>query len=216
MSLSKKILFLLFFFSLIYAGYLLVLLSIPYLTFLPDIDFLKTKQLIHHLKHWKISFYTHVFSSGLLFFCGLFQFIPYIFKHHKKLHRFLGKIYILDVVLISGPSAFIMSLYANGSYPAQISFVLLSFLWIYTTIKSYLTIRKKDFISHQNWAIRSFALTLSAVTLRFYAYTIDVLQINSDPVTTYIFLAWCSWIPNLLIAEIIIRKKIPQKYFPIN
>lgn len=57
--------------------------------------------------------------------------------------------------------------------------------------------------------IRSYALTLSAVTLRFYAYLFDVFNVAIGPRETYIILAYLGWIPNLLFAEIMIRLKYP-------
>lgn len=59
--------------------------------------------------------------------------------------------------------------------------------------------------------IRSYALTLSAITLRLYTIMFDYLQIDARPVDIYITTAWLSWVPNLLVAELIINSwKIPK------
>ena len=194
------------FISILYASYLLILLSLPYIHFISDIDFLLTKQLLYHIKVWRVSFYVHVFSSSFIILAGLFQFNRFVIHQKKRLHKILGYIYIVLVIFISGPSAFVMSLYANGGIPAQISFTLLSILWILTTVISFLSIRKGKIENHANWLLRSYALTLSAVTLRFYAYLFDVCNIPLHPIDTYIVLTWISWIPNLLICEVLIRK----------
>ena len=65
-------------------------------------------------------------------------------------------------------------------------------------------------MGHVKWNMRSFALTLSAVTLRFYAYIFDVLNVDLAPRETYILLAYMSWIPNLLFVELMIYWKYPQ------
>lgn len=192
--------------GLCYAGYLLVLLSVPYKDFQPDTDFLLTKQLIYHLRHWRIGFYVHVFSSMTLVFAGLMQFSPFILNRFRKLHRYSGYVYVLTVLFLSGPSALVLALYANGGLPAQFSFVILTFIWITCTGLAWRTIRRKQFEAHGNWMLRSYALTLSAVTLRLYAYLFDVFHVPIPPVETYILLAWISWIPNLLLAEVLIRK----------
>ncbi len=54
--------------------------------------------------------------------------------------------------------------------------------------------------------IRSYALTLSAVTLRFYAYLFDYFNLDISPRETYTIIAYMSWIPNLVFAEFLIRK----------
>jgi hypothetical protein len=59
---------------------------------------------------------------------------------------------------------------------------------------------------HQAMMYRSFALTLAAITLRvyiiFFSYNFNLAQPSS-----YATLAWLSWVPNLLIAEYIIRRQ---------
>ncbi len=190
---------------ILYASYLLVLLSLPYIYFKPNIEFLGTKQLIYHIDLWRWSFYIHVFSSPIVILAGLFQFNRWIIRNKPKIHRFLGYTYVIIVLAISGPAAIVMSFYANGGRMAQTSFVLLSFGWIIFTGLSLIKARKGDYLSHTKWNIRSYALTLSAVTLRFYGYLFDVFRVDLPPKETYIILAYLGWIPNLVIAELMIR-----------
>jgi hypothetical protein len=55
--------------------------------------------------------------------------------------------------------------------------------------------------------IRSFSLTLAAITLRIYIFAASWFVDLGQPLA-YAILAWLSWLPNLLAAEWIIRKKI--------
>ena len=190
---------------ILYASYLLILLSLPYIHFIPGVEFLATKQLIYHIDAWRISFYVHVFTSPIVILAGLFQFNGWILRNKPRLHRILGIGYVIVVLFVTGPAALIMSLYANGGRVAQTSFVILSCLWILFTFLAYRKVRKHDYSSHIKWMIRSYALTLSAVTLRFYAYLFDVFNLNLGPRETYILLAYLSWIPNLIFAEILMR-----------
>ncbi len=193
-----------------YASYLLILLSLPYIHFKSGVEFLATKQLIYHIDEWRISFYIHVFASPLVIVTGLFQFNRWIMRKSPRFHKVCGYIYIINVLLITGPAALIMSFYANGGRVAQTSFVLLSFSWIICTFLAFYFIRKKNFKQHVNWMLRSYALTLSAVTLRFYAYLFDVFEVNIGPIATYTLLAYISWIPNLFFAQVLIRLKYPE------
>jgi len=172
----------------------------------PSIEFLRTKELIYHLDWWRISFYIHVFSSPIVILSGLFQFNRSILRSYKSIHRSLGFTYILFVILVSGPSGILLGLYANGGYIAQISFVVLSSSWILFTLIAYLKVRKHEYQSHSKWMMRSYALTLSAVTLRLYAYLFDLFNVPLGPTETYILIAYLSWIPNLIFAEICIKK----------
>ncbi len=193
-----------------YASYLLILLSLPYIYFEPNVDFLATKQLIYHIRPWRVSFYIHVFSSPIVIVCGLFQFSRWILNKYPRFHRASGYTYTIVVLLVTGPAAFVMSLYANGGYPAQVSFVLLSVLWLLFTFIALRKAKQQDYIAHVKWNMRSYALTLSAVSLRFYAYLFDVFNIDLGPRETYILIAYISWIPNLLFVELLIWWKYPQ------
>lgn len=192
---------------IIYTSYLLILLSLPYIHFERDVEFLETKQLIYHIKLWRYSFYTHVFFSPIVILSGLFQFNRWIILHQPKVHRLLGYIYITTVLLISAPSALVMAFYANGGRVAQISFVILTLCWILFTWIALQRAKKGDYISHVRWTLRSYALTLSAVTLRFYAYLFDVFNIDLPPRETYILISYLSWIPNLILVQMLIRWK---------
>lgn len=207
----KKTAWIFFVIGILYASYLLLLLSLPYLEMRRGIDFLKTKQLIYHIKHWRYSFYIHVFTSILIITSGLLQFSKTILSKYTKIHRISGFIYLAVTLLISGPAAMVMSFYANGGYAAQTSFVTLSLLWIGTSFLAYHFVRKKDYEQHGKWVVRSYALTLSAVSLRLYAYLFDVFHFTMDPVDLYILLSWLSWTVNLLIAEILIKRGLVKR-----
>jgi hypothetical protein len=76
---------------------------------------------------------------------------------------------------------------------------------MYTTWKALSTARSKQFDQHRYWMIRSYALTLSAITLRFWKWLI-VGIFEPAPMDVYRIVAWMGWIPNLLLAEFIIYK----------
>lgn len=190
---------------LLYATYLMVLLSLPYLAFKPHVEFLETKQLIYHIDHWRWSFYVHVFSSVFVLITGIFQFNRYLIKNKPKIHRISGSFYFIVLFFFAAPSGLIMSFYANGGIPAQIGFVLMGSLWILTSVIALIKIKQGRYEEHGNWVLRSYALTLAAITLRLYGYLFDVFKLSIPPKETYILLAYVSWIPNLIIAEIMIR-----------
>jgi uncharacterized membrane protein len=140
---------------------------------------------------------------------GAFQFSNYIQKKHIKLHRISGRIYVGILLLLSGPSGLVMSYYANGGLLAQVSFLLLSTFWMLFTFLSLYFILKKQVIKHQKFAIRGFALTLSAISLRLFKYLL-VFFFEPLPMDAYRIAAWSGWTFNLLVAEIIIYYKFSR------
>jgi len=111
----------------------------------------------------------------------------------------------VTVVLLAGPSGLVMGYHANGGFWSQLAFCLLSVLWIYFTVMAVVKVKQKDIEAHRKFMIRSFALTLSAITLRLWKYILVALFMPK-PMDVYRLVAWLCWIGNLVIAEIIIYK----------
>lgn len=181
-------------------------ITLPYLSLKDNTAFLQIKQWVINNSVWKFSFYAHVFTSIFLLLAGFTQFSNYILKKYKKLHRSMGYIYVIILLGISAPAGFIMSLYTNGGIYSQIAFTTLSILWFSFTLMAFLKVKQKDFVAHKNFMIRSYALTLSALTLRAWKLGI-VLIFMPAPMDAYRIVAWLGWVPNLLLAEYVIRKR---------
>jgi len=198
---------------ILFGAWLMLRLSVPYASFNRYTDFLLTKQLAYHIRHWRISFYVHVFVSTIVLVAGLLQCSMYLLRRYPLLHRYSGKIYVVTVLFFSGPAGLVMSFYANGGLPARISFVLLSILWLGTTYAGWRYALQRHWKDHGQMMLRSYALALSALTLRLYAYLIAALHIPLHPVAAYISISWLSWTLNLLVVEILIRNHylIPSK-----
>ncbi|MBV7441472.1 DUF2306 domain-containing protein [Weeksellaceae bacterium TAE3-ERU29] len=187
----------------IYFIYLLVLITLQYTSLQKDIAFLRIKQEEANWVHYRIAFFSHVFSSIFVIIAGLTQFSHLIRSRFPKVHRISGFIYIFLILCIASPSGLVMAYYANGGWISQISFIILSVLWFYFTYKAYQTIKLKKYIEHRDYMIRSYALTLSAVSLRLFKYGI-VSLFALPPMDTYRIVSVLGWTVNLLIAELCI------------
>ena len=141
---------------------------------------------------------------------GFTQFSTRIQEYYPKLHRIFGYIYVTDVILITGPAGLLMGIYANGGMPSKISFVTLAILWITFTAMALIKVRNRDYRAHRNFMIRSYALTLSAVTLRAWKWSITN-AVELPPMDVYRAVAWLGWVPNLIAAELLIRRYYLQK-----
>jgi len=195
---------------LAFFSFLMLRIILLYIPIQNDVAFLQLKQSYIHITEWRIAFFVHVFSSLLALLAGFTQFSKWLLKHKPRLHRTIGYSYVLNILMVTGPAGLLMSFYANGGITSRIAFVLLSVLWIgFTAIALYKAI-KKDFKAHRIFMIRSYALTLSAITLRIW----KVLLANYTdipPMDRYRIIAWLGWVLNLLIAEWIIYYYIKRK-----
>lgn len=194
------------------ACFLMLRTIMGYMSFRDDVQFLLLKQSYIHNSIWKTAFYIHVFSAVLALFAGFTQFSQQLLRDNKSLHRMIGKIYVGNIVIINFPVGLIMGIYANGGLLGKTAFLLLDALWLVFTVKAYQCARQRKFIEHKNYMLRSYALTFSAVTLRSWklilshTFTIDLAEL-------YIIDAWLGFLPNLIIAELIIRRHVIEKNF---
>lgn len=176
-----------------------------YFSFRSDINFLLEKQDVVYNIAWRSSFYVHITGGMLALLIGPFQFVPRLRKRNIALHRKLGKLYIGSILFVGGPSGLFMAFYAEGGWFSSLGFAVMAVLWLVTTYLAYETVRKGDIVDHRAWITRSFALTFAAVTLRLYVPLASWgLGLPSDFVI--VSSAWLSWIPNLIVAELLLRK----------
>jgi hypothetical protein len=191
--------------------YLMFRIVAPYTSGATDIDFLETKQHIIGWATYRWSFYLHIFSSLWVLAAGLTQFSSILLKKTPVVHRWVGRIYVGIIILVSAPAACVMSVYANGNDFTKASFGVLSVLWWLTTWRAYHVILKGDIVGHKAWMYRSYALTLSAITLRIMQFCFATWT-DIDPETAYELIALPSWLVNLAIAEVLIYSRIKGVY----
>ena len=189
----------------LYGGFcfLMAQITLQYIPFSTDTAFLRIKQPVVGLPHYQYAFFIHVYTSMLVLVAGATQFSSKLLQSKPQWHRRFGWIYVVTVVLFAAPSGLVMGWYANGGLSSQLAFCLLSLAWFYATIKAVTSARSQHWQAHRAWMIRSFALTLSAITLRAWKYVLVAL-LHPRPMDVYRTVAWLSWLGNLIIAEIII------------
>ncbi len=175
-----------------------------------DVGFLQLKQDYIHITEWRIAFFTHVFTSILVLLAGFTQFSKTALKLYPRLHRVLGYVYVINILVVTGPAGLLMSFYANGGLTSRIGFVLLAVLWLFFTGKALYEAINKRFLAHRIFMIRSFALTLSAITLRCWKVVLANFT-DIPPMDRYRIIAWLGWVLNLLVAEWIIYKFIKHR-----
>ena len=185
--------------------YLMAQITVEYIPYDTDVGFLRIKQDYIDIDHWRIAFFVHVYSSMWALLAGFPQFSSHIQTYYGRVHRTLGYVYVTNVLLITGPSSLVMSFYANGGPTSKIAFALLAIGWITFTAIALIKAKNGDFVAHRNWMIRSYALTLSALTLRAWKWSITN-TVELPPMDVYRAVAWLGWVPNFLIAELLIRK----------
>lgn len=140
----------------------------------------------------------HFIGGGIVLLAGASQFHSGLRTKYARVHRFLGRVYV-GGVLIGGIAGLYLAFHASGGLAAQFGFGLLALTWLVSTSLAFKHILQRNIIQHQRWMIRSYALTLGAVTLRIY---LPLFLIQGVPFEqAYPAIAWLAWVPNLIIAE---------------
>lgn len=189
-----------------YFFWLMLKITLEYIPLDSNVSFLMIKQTeVQDRPEYLWFFYTHVYTSIFVLLAGFLAILRKDFRL-KNFHRNAGKMYIFLILLLAAPSGIYMGIFANGGILSKLSFVILGGLWWFSTFKAYQLARQKKFKEHKQWMWRSFALTISALTLRIWKVII-VYLFHPNPMDVYQVIAWLGWVPNILLIEYLITKK---------
>ena len=163
----------------------------------------------------QVAFYCHISFAALALLVGPLQFVVAIRRRRPLLHRWIGRMFLVSVG-VGSLAAGVMSLFNSAGIDGFFGFGTLAVLWAWTAWRGYTSVRAHDYASHQAWMIRCFALTYAGVTLRAWFGVLIGVQllfaagpIDADHVmsTAYAVLPFLSWLPNLVVAELLIRRR---------
>jgi hypothetical protein len=198
------------YFVLCVGTYLMLRMIADYTAFRDNVDFLRFKQAYIGYWWWKLAFYVHVFSAVFALMAGFTQFSADILWTRPHIHRLAGRLYAYDILVVNFPAGMVLAVCANGLLPGRIAFILLDCLWFTFTFLGVMAARNGRFRRHKEFMIRSYALTFSAITLRSWKFILSRTT-HIDPVHLYMIDAWMGFVPNLLVAEWLIRRQVRRR-----
>ncbi len=150
---------------------------------------------------WAI--WLHFTFGPVALVAGALNFRHSIRRARPALHRRLGETYVFSA-LATGLVGGYLAIYAYGGVPNRFGFGGLALATLVTTVTAYRFAVARDLKSHRRWMIRSYAMILAAVTLRIELPLLANYFQSFD--AGYRIVAWSCWVPNLLVAEIFVRR----------
>lgn len=157
----------------------------------------------YHLEQRPLWFFAHVGLAPVALALMPFQFWQGLRQRALNWHRWIGRAYGA-AVLVSGLGGLLMALGSNSGALAAWGFGLLAVFWLgITAIGIWYALRGR-IADHRRWMIRSAALTFAAVTLRLY---LPLLFATLGEQAGYVLVSWACWVPNLLVAEWMLRRQ---------
>lgn len=157
---------------------------------------------------WNIGFYTHIIFGGIALLVGWMQFNKKLLQKKSSLHRFIGKIYVVSV-LLSALAGIGIGFTATGGWIASVGFIGLGTVWFTTTWQAYVKIRALQIEAHRRLMVYSYAACFAAVTLRIWLPLLMIIL--GDYIVAYIVVSWLCWVPNLIVAYYIIKRLRPYQ-----
>lgn len=142
----------------------------------------------------------HVAGAVTALLLGSLQFLPVL--RRAGAHRWIGRTYVL-ACLVGGVAGLILAPGSHAGPIASAGFGSLAVIWIAVNLLGWRAAARGRFTEHRRWMIRSWALTLAAVTLRLYLPLVLMLDLPFLP--WYRAISFLAWVPNLAIAEVYLR-----------
>lgn len=108
----------------------------------------------------------HILPGILFMILGPLQFSQKIRRTTQRTHRWIGRVFLTLSVVI-GFSALAMSFQmAIGGINEMAATVLFDLLFLFCLIQGYRSARRRDFVHHREWMIRTFGIGLGIATTR--------------------------------------------------
>jgi hypothetical protein len=146
--------------------------------------------------------FAHFGGGAIALVTGAFQLNSKLRNRFIAVHRWFGRLYVIAIG-IGGAASLYLAFKSLGGLVAHAGFGLLAVSWLGSTFIAYRHIRNRNLGAHRSWMIRSYSLTLAAVTLRIYLPLSQIAGLSF--VDSYPVISWICWVPNLLIAEWLVR-----------
>lgn len=145
----------------------------------------------------------HAAAASTALLVAPLQFVARLRKRFPRIHRITGRLYVVACV-IGGLTGLPLAWGATAGPIAAAGFGILAILWLWTTMVAWRLAVDGRFAEHRRWMIRSIALTAAGIMLRIYLGIMLTLPVEFYE--GYRVIAFLSWAPNILLAELYLRR----------
>ena len=167
--------------------------------------------------------YVHIVGGAVALVAGPLQFWSGLRTRAPRAHRWIGRVSLVAVAL-GGVAGLIIAPSSPAGFVGFFGFGALAVLWLVTGWRAYRAIHRGDVPSHRAWMIRNYALTYSGVMLRVWLPVLLVTSLligwppeyGSAFANAYAAVPFLCWLPNLVFAEWLIRRRgLPSYRLPV-
>jgi len=152
--------------------------------------------------------WAHILGGTLAMFIGPVQIWLGETRQRMSWHRVLGSAYVIGVGLAC-LGALYLSLTTTLGFTYASGLFSMALASAAATSMAYLAIRRRSFVQHREWMIRSYVVIFSFVIFRAEVLSLEALGIGGrgpeGGLIRISFAAWSSWAIPLLLTEIFLQ-----------
>lgn len=152
---------------------------------------------------WLAVMRIHVVFACISMIAGAVNFSSAVLKKYRKLHRWIGYLYVVSVLLVVLTSGY-MAPHATGGKASSMAFNLLNLLWAFLTVMAVIKIKKKQIMQHRQWMSRSYAFVFTNMVIHLLTALLQSAA-GLGYGTSYTIAVYGSIILLLLAAELVNR-----------
>jgi hypothetical protein len=154
--------------------------------------------------HWPRAGYLlpHVLAGLVAIVLGPLQFWSRIRSGYPHIHRLTGRIY-LAAILLGSLAGMALAVASPSGFAYRVGLFCLACAWLATSAMAFIAVKRRNFIQHREWMIRSYVLTFAFVIFRFLVNGLNAL--GGDPETNATAMAWACWVVPLFITELVLQ-----------
>lgn len=145
----------------------------------------------------------HITAGGGALIMGIVQFWPKLRNYSWRLHRVIGLLYLLAIVVSSICAmilAFTTAYKVNWAYAFSLQVWVT--VWMSSTAIAYYMAIKKQFKLHKEWMMRSYIVTLAFIISGLAVKLPIVQQLGSfEDISPSLF--WMGWAVPLYVYEVV-------------
>ena len=155
-------------------------------------------------RFWDVKWFLlgHVAGGILAILVGPLQFWDNFRNNNLKIHRKLGMMYLLSIVIASISATFLAwNTAIKISWSWAISLQGLAVAWMFTISMAFLHIKNKNINDHRKWMMRSYVVTFGFVVFRFIMDLPYIQALGSFPEIAPT-VGWIAWVLPLGVLEL--------------
>lgn len=143
----------------------------------------------------------HRLFGAVYLIIGLLQFSPQFRRKKPKLHRSLGKIFMVFSITGAISGILFAILVPFAGMLETIPVLIFGGLMGYATYRAYIHIRRGEVMRHREWVARSYAVGLGVSSIRVIFLVLQYALPSQDQRAIFMVSVWLGWILTLGLVE---------------